>query len=796
MSFSFKAITPALLLSLSGLSTQLVAQPFGQAAASSQAQAPAPRLGWVVQFAPTAEESPLLRDGAVHLVGSGFGTGPGVPQVYLNGVLLGPDQYRKINDFLIVMPRKHWDSVTTTWGSNLVQVLHPGGGHSLPAQLIVQGQPWLYSGPGAMLTGHGAASSRTVTDDREDMVREAFHIMRSNFQFERVAPAAAEAATVPACADPAPDELYASPLLGPAPSGPGTDQAEQAGLETFRLGQNPLMSLPQSPAQSGQATPSMNPEQVGPPLVVTNTTPRVYRLTLTRADQPLFLVLPTAEQEVRSTEVRLGVPMDVPAMATLHLAPGAQASRCTAFFTLEAAPQEDAQGRDHFRWQFQGRAGSLVRVNTNERPHSSSLFHEFRIDSGSAVTIRAVGPEMTEASFEDLLKQALTRHEGHGGATAPSQAPSVAEPSRPMAPATPAASLASPSVGEGDHEALDEAWAEGMEDDDEEALPPPQRMMVEEDLVSLLEAIDEDLSEAQTQDEDEEDMEEASSSSVEDASEDADSEYEPTQRTHVTPLKRKRLNSPAAQAMAPSKPKPLQNSGKKASARRTARLPLAPKKVLEAWFFAHWDHPYPTESEMEALQSTTGLKLKQIRDWCTNTRKRAWTRSSQAGIDKVFGAYFANAKVTKPLSQKRKTPATPTAPAPRPAAAAASPAPAPRPAAAAASPALARPKAVTPGIRASSRPKASPSAPSPRSIGHYGPDHPMVAWMLEHADDPYPSSEQKLHFATTLNMTYGQVQCWLINYRMRHGQSRTPQPTAAPQAPAAEPEQPLKRSKH
>mmetsp|Transcript_11623 Transcript_11623/g.13143 ORF Transcript_11623/g.13143 Transcript_11623/m.13143 type:complete len:164 (-) Transcript_11623:22-513(-) len=45
-------------------------------------------------------------------------------------------------------------------------------------------------------------------------------------------------------------------------------------------------------------------------------------------------------------------------------------------------------------------------------------------------------------------------------------------------------------------------------------------------------------------------------------------------------------------------------------------------EVLEKWIESHKDFPYPTNEDLEYLSSITGLRTKQIRIWCTNTRKR------------------------------------------------------------------------------------------------------------------------------------------------------------------------------
>ncbi|CAI2364593.1 unnamed protein product [Moneuplotes crassus] len=45
-------------------------------------------------------------------------------------------------------------------------------------------------------------------------------------------------------------------------------------------------------------------------------------------------------------------------------------------------------------------------------------------------------------------------------------------------------------------------------------------------------------------------------------------------------------------------------------------------RVLNHWIDQNIDFPYPTQEQLEQLSMQTGLMEKQIRIWCTNTRKR------------------------------------------------------------------------------------------------------------------------------------------------------------------------------
>ncbi|AYV82866.1 MAG: homeobox protein 4 [Hyperionvirus sp.] len=51
-------------------------------------------------------------------------------------------------------------------------------------------------------------------------------------------------------------------------------------------------------------------------------------------------------------------------------------------------------------------------------------------------------------------------------------------------------------------------------------------------------------------------------------------------------------------------------------------------KILEAWFDENSEGPYPTLRQKKELANDTGLTLKQVNTWFTNTRKRLKTRRS------------------------------------------------------------------------------------------------------------------------------------------------------------------------
>lgn len=51
------------------------------------------------------------------------------------------------------------------------------------------------------------------------------------------------------------------------------------------------------------------------------------------------------------------------------------------------------------------------------------------------------------------------------------------------------------------------------------------------------------------------------------------------------------------------------------------KLPKRATDILQAWFLKNIDHPYPSSEAKEVLRNATGLNMKQIQNWFTNSRK-------------------------------------------------------------------------------------------------------------------------------------------------------------------------------
>ena len=55
-----------------------------------------------------------------------------------------------------------------------------------------------------------------------------------------------------------------------------------------------------------------------------------------------------------------------------------------------------------------------------------------------------------------------------------------------------------------------------------------------------------------------------------------------------------------------------------------ARSFVAAKAILEDWLASHFEDPYPDEEEKARLVQLTGITLRQINNWFSNTRVRLW----------------------------------------------------------------------------------------------------------------------------------------------------------------------------
>ena len=57
------------------------------------------------------------------------------------------------------------------------------------------------------------------------------------------------------------------------------------------------------------------------------------------------------------------------------------------------------------------------------------------------------------------------------------------------------------------------------------------------------------------------------------------------------------------------------------------------KQILLRWFNSHFDDPFPSAEEKEALAEQAGASVEQISTWFINARARRWVRRGNSAVD-------------------------------------------------------------------------------------------------------------------------------------------------------------------
>ncbi|KAJ4031921.1 hypothetical protein NW761_012932 [Fusarium oxysporum] len=101
-----------------------------------------------------------------------------------------------------------------------------------------------------------------------------------------------------------------------------------------------------------------------------------------------------------------------------------------------------------------------------------------------------------------------------------------------------------------------------------------------------------------------------------------------------TPLSSERRDNMGSMSHSPSiVPSPGYSNGPSDSAvivpKIGSRFSKAVIRMLKDWLACHTDFPYPTEPELAALQSETGLNKTQITNWFANARRRGLVQSAR-----------------------------------------------------------------------------------------------------------------------------------------------------------------------
>ena len=67
--------------------------------------------------------------------------------------------------------------------------------------------------------------------------------------------------------------------------------------------------------------------------------------------------------------------------------------------------------------------------------------------------------------------------------------------------------------------------------------------------------------------------------------------------------------------------------------RRAVRLSTPAKEILNKWFYAHIEHPYPDEESVEMLSIMCNITAKKVQKWCSNKRMRSKVTKEQPKLE-------------------------------------------------------------------------------------------------------------------------------------------------------------------
>jgi len=85
-----------------------------------------------------------------------------------------------------------------------------------------------------------------------------------------------------------------------------------------------------------------------------------------------------------------------------------------------------------------------------------------------------------------------------------------------------------------------------------------------------------------------------------------------------------------------STPPPHTQQMMNTSTKKRQNFPREVTQILMEWLIAHYDHPYPSEQEKEALGQRVGLKVSQICGWFINARRRKLKKDATTNTFNLF----------------------------------------------------------------------------------------------------------------------------------------------------------------
>ena len=164
---------------------------------------------------------------------------------------------------------------------------------------------------------------------------------------------------------------------------------------------------------------------------------------------------------------------------------------------------------------------------------------------------------------------------------------------------------------------------------------------------------------------------------------------------------------------------PSENNKKRKS------LNAAAVHLMQQWYERHFDHPYPTDTEVHQMAAQGGISLTQVKKWMANKRVRSLNTLS-----------FNGSVHPKRLQRLRLEQLSNTV-------------------------AMDSTSIRKPRSSSSSRPL------DPHAVAT------LTAWYQQHHQHPYPSEEQKEELAQRAGITKLQVKYWFANRRSRDSQQTT-----------------------
>ena len=178
--------------------------------------------------------------------------------------------------------------------------------------------------------------------------------------------------------------------------------------------------------------------------------------------------------------------------------------------------------------------------------------------------------------------------------------------------------------------------------------------------------------------------------------------------------------------------------------------------VLSDWYCQHFDHPYPSDQDLQHLAKAADITLTQVKKWMANKRVRSYNTLAFNGsvhpkkLKRLQREHMARLRVG--LAPESVAPVqTPTSEV-----------------------------TASPADTKQNRKPNTPLNPQAQQI--------LNQWYEEHLTNPYPSDDEKALLAQQGGITIKQVKYWFANKRSRSGHTRRdnyinmrlPQPVYSP----------------